>query len=642
MTLQTSPTPTPPPSSSMRKRQSENIDLFSPIQKAIFHLGDKHPTMTLEEDIQRTSEIILSSFDSHADSIVECCTSCIIELPHKISFLCSLLVKVSEAKPGLPEQVIRESFSFLKMSLSTKVSWRHSSQILRFFSLCLSNNLLSSSSLECLIKSILRFASNEREIIYTTYLSKLTPFGAEKRIEDDNLPLPSVVLEMMFKFSSPSLSPIKNDSSFSFEMLIDVLVVDPCWDEDFSLQNILFSPSPSPLFKPFSLPEDQFFIIYDIRHLIEGMECNHRKCADIILNGGCDPSLLERTLLDGDDKGRIVAHLLLGELMRNRRNGLNEIVYETLLLDCCRLSPNFPRSLAQTLNLIMENAMYNLDHTSIDRLANWFSLHLSNFDFKWNWDKWSCYLENSSSNQILFIRLVLKGILNLSYRDRIIGTIPESFRLLLPPTEEINFSLNDDIKNQKVNSITKIIFDKGSGDDILKICDNESDDYILISCILKFGSKSRTYMLVVIEKYLSLLKVVESRSPFMILNVMNSFWGDFGDSCAGMTEFVIEKLISYRIIMPICVIEWFIKSGKSLSYNRSLIMGTLRQSYMIPLMAEEKMKVGKLSEEKIIATVTTLKKEFYLCLQTFNEYLLASPPSPSIEAFKKECEFAFS
>lgn len=633
-----------PASSSIRKRtnqqEPEKVDPFLPIQKAIFHLGDKHPTMTLDEDIQRTSEVILSSFGSHADSIVECCTSCIIELPHKLNFLCTLILKIAEDKPGFPEQVIRECFSVLKKSLTSEAcsSWRHSSQILRFFSACVKKNLLSCRSLELLVESFTNSSKDPIKAMYSYYLSMLTPFPSKI---PDNLILPRM-LEQMSKFSNEEIKQSAEKELFSLEMKVEDLVVDPCWDFGFFFESTNF------IFKEDSSIEDQFYIVYDIRHLIEGMECNHRKCADVILNSGCDPSLLEKTLIEGgDDKGKLVATLLLKELMRNRRNRLNEIVYETLLLDCCRLSSTFPRSMAQSLQALMDGGMNDLDHSSIDRLANWFSLHLSNFDFKWNWNKWSSFLvedglevdTNTNTNQLLFITLVLRGILNLSYRERILGTLPEAFHPFLPVKEVVRFS--EDTSEMGIQ-ITKVIMEKGSGEDILKISNDSSNDSIVINCIFKFGSKSRTYMLAIIEKYLSLLKIVEGRSPYMILGILDGFWGDFGTSSSGMAEFVIEKLISYRIIMPLTVIEWFIRSGKCLSTNRSLVMGTLRQSFLIPRMAEEKMKFSNVGEEKILSTVNSLKEEFNVCLRTFYDYLDGCASSSSIYAFKEECEFAFS
>jgi nuclear cap-binding protein subunit 1 len=81
------------------------------------------------------------------------------------------------------------------------------------------------------------------------------------------------------------------------------------------------------------------------------------------------------------------------------------------------------------------------------RFSDWFSVHMSNFEFRWPpWQEW-CVIEISLSFSLLtvsfsrvpdldlpnehprkaFIRRVLDKEIRLAYYDRILRTVPESF-----------------------------------------------------------------------------------------------------------------------------------------------------------------------------------------------------------------------
>ncbi len=122
-----------------------------------------------------------------------------------------------------------------------------------------------------------------------------------------------------------------------------------------------------------------------------------------------------------------------------------------------------------------------MDVECIDRFVEWFSYHLSNFEFKWNWSIWyvyylsldlSIYLPlishlssiiyhlSSISHSFLFFEIIfrsnalkagedstkvnflkqeLEKVIRLSYLERVKKTLPEEFFPLLPEKPQPNF-----------------------------------------------------------------------------------------------------------------------------------------------------------------------------------------------------------
>ncbi|KAI3381742.1 hypothetical protein SNEBB_000680 [Seison nebaliae] len=112
----------------------------------------------------------------------------------------------------------------------------------------------------------------------------------------------------------------------------------------------------------------------------------------------------------------------------------NFIFYSSLLVDLCNEKHlEFPPFLGKITDLIFEKLNY-FNFICVNRFALWFSHHLSNFQYKWNWNEWADVLaaEDVNSPQILFLKETINRCIRLSYYNNIRTFLPEEYYEILP------------------------------------------------------------------------------------------------------------------------------------------------------------------------------------------------------------------
>lgn len=140
----------------------------------------------------------------------------------------------------------------------------------------------------------------------------------------------------------------------------------------------------------------------------------------------------------------MIVEVIFGELFRLPTPEYLEICYGSILIELCRKSPAvIPQVLAQTTELLFER-IDTMHPACIDRFANWFSYHLSNFQFRWTWDDWSRALELDFDHpKPKFIGEVFLKCMRLSYQERLVELVPKSFEKLIPPPTEPIYKFAD-------------------------------------------------------------------------------------------------------------------------------------------------------------------------------------------------------
>ena len=104
------------------------------------------------------------------------------------------------------------------------------------------------------------------------------------------------------------------------------------------------------------------------------------------------------------------------------------IYYSSLITELCKASPNtvappVGRGVRKIFTFLGADG---LDNEVQRRIAEWFSIHLSNFGFQWMWKEWIPDLELPTAHpKRAFVRRVVDLELRLAYHDRILHTLPE-------------------------------------------------------------------------------------------------------------------------------------------------------------------------------------------------------------------------
>ncbi|PJF18389.1 hypothetical protein PSACC_01801 [Paramicrosporidium saccamoebae] len=618
-------------------------DPIRTMEQTIFNLGNPHPTLTIEEDVAQTATMVVGEMQDMVPAVV----ACILELPHKLVYYVRLLKLIGKEKPDFVSEVVKTVAAQFP-SFAAAGPWRHFVQSVRFYATCVAEGVLG---MDCFVefgKALLACTGGKATDFVLWTLCAALPLAPVTELDGllatvcaqrgDNVPKDLTgVWHCMKNASRPE--PHSSDNTLSVPLgSVTAVTADDSWDAAF--EPLMLFPD------AFQCGDyEQWTVYLWCRILLESMELNHRRCADLLLNG---------IPASYGTSEKIVVQFLFGELLRNRSNKVPALVYETLLMDCCRLSRTFPPNMAKGLFMLYDQ-LEELGFVATDRLASWFSHHLSNFDYKWKWAAWSAVLTAPpTSMQYVFVRFTLKKLVRLSYYDRVAPTVPEEFKVMLPENvcPHFKFADSDDDAAEMAGRITEQIQSRGSIEEIKRSLGAADDDEldavqreVLLQSLLQVGSKSLSHMLTVVEKYLSLFQLLlpkhgdKMSANMFILDQLYSFWR----SSMLHFEFAVERLINYRILLPKHVIQWiFERADEQLCdveasfyevvahiMGRGIIMRTIQQSSMMSSIAAAKMS-GQ-PEERIATTVSNLQAEYEETLAlaveklaTLREQLVAS------------------
>jgi nuclear cap-binding protein subunit 1 len=144
----------------------------------------------------------------------------------------------------------------------------------------------------------------------------------------------------------------------------------------------LFDPSDCP--DEVALPPadsiERFLVEEDLNWIIDNNYLNFKVAAEQIVHYHRS----ERVPIN-----YCVVEVILGQLFRLPHSPHLELFYGAVLYELCRTrAETMPQVVAIAAEYLYRRAD-TMQPTCIDRFANWFSYHLSNFNYLWSWADWA-------------------------------------------------------------------------------------------------------------------------------------------------------------------------------------------------------------------------------------------------------------
>ncbi|KAH8074940.1 MIF4G like-domain-containing protein [Cristinia sonorae] len=284
---------------------------------------------------------------------------------------------------------------------------------------------------------------------------------------------------------------------------------------------------------------------------------------------------------------------ILGQFLLLPESTHKSVYFITLITELCKLAPStvgpaVGKSIRKMYNLLSEG----LDVALADRLAIWFSTHMSNFNFIWVWKEWIGDLGLSIQHpKRVFMRRAVEYEIRLSYYDRIVKTLPEQMQsreaCVLPEEAPRPIFAYDDPASPYhdiAQSVLNLLSGRAKAEDVMAHLEELKNTFettdtdgninttiraIAVQSLLHIGSRSISHYLNAIERYLPLLRNLagggissgrgsntEARSD--ILSAVLAFWKQNNQGVI----IALDKLMQYQIVDPTDVITWsFVHAG---------------------------------------------------------------------------------
>uniref|UniRef100_A0A8C6KM73 Nuclear cap binding protein subunit 1 n=1 Tax=Nothobranchius furzeri TaxID=105023 RepID=A0A8C6KM73_NOTFU len=257
-----------------------------------------------------------------------------------------------------------------------------------------------------------------------------------------------------------------------------------------------------------------------------------------------------------------------------------------------------------------------MNTTCIDRFINWFSHHLSNFQFRWSWDDWSdCLTQDLEMPKPKFVKEVLEKSMRLSYHQRIVDIVPATFSALIPAEPLFSYKYEDEssasLPGYPVSiTVGNAIKNRASNEEILAILkevpnpnqeddDDEGESFnplkidVFLQTLLHLAAKSFSHSFSALGKFHEILKTLTDSDDgkLHILKVVYEVWRNHPQ----MIAVLVDKMIRTQIVDCAAVANWLFSQDMAHEFTRLFIWEILHST--IRKMNKHVQKIQKELEE---------------------------------------------
>ncbi|EKG09876.1 MIF4G-like type 3 [Macrophomina phaseolina MS6] len=310
------------------------------------------------------------------------------------------------------------------------------------------------------------------------------------------------------------------------------------------------------------------------------------------------------------------------------------VYYHSIITEACKLAPG---AIAPSLGRAIRFLFRHVDVMDMElsyRFMDWFAHHLSNFDFRWKWSEWSEEVHFQSIHpRKAFIHGALDKEVRLSFAKRIRETLPPEWPNLIseakekdtpdfkyesdqtpyaPEGRELLQLLKKKASEDEIQTVINKIHEQAAEHQVTDVLVPSTDAYV--TCICYIGSKSLSHVLSCIERCKERLLAIGPASENARKQIISSV-ADYWKDQPGIAVNIVDKLLNYTILSPMCVVQWALSdrlgAGGSLSESWifEMVAGTVgKVTNRVRQIVAARLQKG-LPEEQVQLLDDTLTKE---------------------------------
>ncbi|XP_065578807.1 nuclear cap-binding protein subunit 1-like isoform X2 [Artemia franciscana] len=658
-----------------RRRGHEQADIEDRLESLIKRVGEKSSS-SLESNLEGLTSVLEADLSTYKNKILRILTDCAVLMPDKCSVYSTLVGLLNAKNYNFGGELVESMAKHLKDYLKN-CEWEKARYSVRFLSDLVNCHVVSAGSLIQLYDTMMEAALEpntpqvRRDWFVYAILSALPWVGRElfEKKERDLDRLKETIdsyISRRVKDHLVSLRVWTGQTLHPQEEYLECLWFQICklrndyWQEKHIVRpylafDTLLSEALQHSLPPLNPPRHTESMVYPMPKVIFRM-FDYTDCPELgpVLPGAhsierylieehlsqiLDQNIPERkecaaALLAFPQKSKVpleymIIEVILGELFRLPTPQYLEIAYGSLMIELCKSQPStIPQVLAQAVEILFDR-IDTMNPSSFDRFANWFSYHLSNFQFKWSWYDWTPCLEMEQDHpKPRFVQEVLEKCLRLSYYQRVVDIVPKekNFEKLLPPKPEPRYKYTEDNNNvdpvvviAAQNLIASVKRKTTPEEAFLTLRDlpnplqeegepdapyNPLKIDVLVQTLLYLGAKSFTHAFQALAKYHQILKALGSyeEAQICILRSVYEIWHDHPQ----MMTVLVDKMLRTEIVECSAVANWLFSRDMMQDLTRMYIWEILDMTIrkMSKRVAKLERELAE-SKEKLKAAATS-------------------------------------
>nr|XP_018264090.1 uncharacterized protein I303_03968 [Kwoniella dejecticola CBS 10117]OBR86248.1 hypothetical protein I303_03968 [Kwoniella dejecticola CBS 10117] len=276
----------------------------------------------------------------------------------------------------------------------------------------------------------------------------------------------------------------------------------------------------------------------------------------------------------------LIISTILNGLLTLPKSAYKSIYYGSVITELCKLSPN---TIAPPVGRAVRKIFGYLGDDGLDvevtrRVAEWFSVHLSNFGFQWMWKEWVPELDLPPSHpKRAFMRRIAELEVRLAYYDRILDTLPEAMKAegagviaSEPPEPVWAYEKPGEYQLDLAYELLQLFRSKATTADIRLHLDNlpGSEEGIssnirkmVFETLFQLGSRSFSHFLNATERYIDTLRYLTSDQASRKI-LLSAIW-DYWKYSHQQKLITVDKYLQYGILEGLDVVEYLFEEESS-------------------------------------------------------------------------------